>query len=177
MYFSVCTSFHLLNIKIFKKFFRILNPYKKFLISRLGLICCCRWLLWLLYITPVTPMLHPSATWSVGVAPSRYSQKSRHWQGKVSKKKKKIWNFPYLGFDPPPPVKIWIFFFWFSGCFSTFGAYLKKKWFFPLKSWKYLEYFHNLVLRPPWPPRPPPWPLTKGKIFLCISGCFRSFPS
>ena len=41
-------------------------------------------------------------------------------------KKKKIWNFPYLGFDPPP-VKIWIFFYWFSGCFSTFGAYLKKK--------------------------------------------------
>ena len=35
---------------------------------------------------------------------------------------------------PTPPSR-YGFFYWFSGCFSTFGAYLEKKWFFPLKSW------------------------------------------
>ena len=45
--------------------------------------------------------------------------------GKVllkKKKKKKIWNFPFLGFDPPP-VKIWNFFFFFG--FLDVSAHLE----------------------------------------------------
>ena len=37
-----------------------------------------------------------------------------------------------------------------------------------MKSWKY---FHNIsTIWSSDPPDPPPWPLSKGKIFLCISG-------
>ena len=46
--------------------------------------------------------------------------------GKVSLKKKKIWNFPFLGFGPIKIRNFFFLFYWFSGCFSTFEEYLKK---------------------------------------------------
>ena len=88
--------------------------------------------------------------------------------GKGSKKKKKkMWNFPHLGIPPlRQNVEIYSFFFTiFLDVLAYFKHIREKKIFFPLKSWKHLEFSHKFGLfRRPNPPIPPPSPREKFSL-------------